>query len=61
MSQSRLTYKIGDIAEAREALDAAASSIRKANANFRRVIDGMLVTEAEYLVWRDNGGAAGSR
>ena len=59
--KSRLTYKAGDIPANREALDNASKAIRKANQHFRYAIDGMLLTHEEYIAWRDNGGAAGSR
>jgi len=56
-----LTYKVGDIPANREALEQAKSAINRANRQFRRVINGVLVTEDEYIAWRDNGGERGSR
>jgi hypothetical protein len=56
-----LTYKVGDIPANREALEKAKSAINDANRHFRRVINGVLVTEAEYIAWRDNGGARGDK
>lgn len=63
MSKSRkpLTFKVGDIPANREALKQARSAINDANRHFRRVINGVLVTEAEYIEWRDNGGELGNR
>jgi len=56
-----LTYKVGDIPANREALERAKSDLNRANRQFRRVIDGVLVSEDEYIAWRDNGGARGSK
>lgn len=59
--QASLTFKVGDIPANREALKQARSAINDANRHFRRVINGVLVTEAEYIEWRDNGGELGNR
>lgn len=56
-----LTYRVGDDPSNREALEKAKSAINDANRHFRRVIDGVLFTEAEYIAWRDNGGARGAK
>jgi hypothetical protein len=56
-----LTHKISDNPSNRDALEQARSAINSANKQFRRVIEGVLVTEEEYLEWRDNGGARGNR
>jgi len=45
--QPPLTYKIGET----ETFKSAIADLRRANKNFRRVIDGVLVTEAEYQDW----------
>ena len=45
--QPPLTYRIGET----ETFKQAIAEIRKSNKNFRRVIDGTLVTEAEYQDW----------
>lgn len=46
-----MTFRIGDHPQAGEALERAKSQLNRANQNFRRVIDGVLVTEDEYLDW----------
>ena len=56
-----LTHKISDNPSNRDALEQARSAINSATKQFRRVIEGVLVTEEEYLEWRDNGGAKGNR
>lgn len=56
-----MTHRIGDNPINAKALEDAKSAINRANRQFRRVIDGVLVTEAEYLQWRDNGGAKGCK
>ena len=56
-----LTYKVGDIPANRKALDEAKSRINRANKHFYRVINGVLVSEDEYIAWRDNGGARGDK
>ena len=56
-----LTHKISDNPSNRDALEQARSAINDANRHFRRVINGTLVTEAEYIEWRDNGGELGNR
>ena len=45
--QPPLTYRIGET----ETFQQAIAELRLANKNFRRVIDGTLVTEAEYQDW----------
>ena len=45
--QPPLTYKIGQT----ETFKLAIAELRRSNKNFRRVIDGVLVTEAEYQDW----------
>lgn len=44
-----LTYKIGET----ETFKKAIADLRRADKNFRRVIDGVLVTESEYQDWLD--------
>lgn len=56
-----LTHRIGDNPKNQAVLDQVLSDLNAANKNFRRVIDGVLVTEAEYQQWRDNGGARESK
>jgi len=56
-----LTHRIGDNPNNRAALEQARSAINAANKQFRRVINGVLVTEDEYIAWRDNGGARSDR
>jgi hypothetical protein len=56
-----MTHRIGDNPINAKALEDAKSAINRANRQFRRVIDGVLVTEDEYIQWRDNGGASGSK
>lgn len=56
-----LTYKVGDIPANRKALEKAKSLINASNPRFFRVINGVLVTEDEYIAWRDNGGARGDK
>ena len=56
-----LTHRIGDNPSNRAALEQARSAINAANKQFRRVINGVLVTEDEYIAWRDNGGARSDR
>ena len=46
-----MTYRISDHPQAGEALERAKSELARANVNFRRVIDGVLVTEPEYQDW----------
>lgn len=60
-SRKSLTYKVGEHPQAGPALEQALSELRKANTAFRRVIDGTLVTEAEYQDWLSRGGAQGNR
>jgi len=56
-----LTWRIGDDPVLSAILEQAKSNIDKAEATFRRSINNVPVTEAEYLEWRDNGGERGSR
>lgn len=56
-----LTHRIGDNPSNRAALEQARSIINSENQRFRRVINGVLVTEDEYIAWRDNGGARSDR
>jgi hypothetical protein len=56
-----LTHRVGDNPSNRAALEQARSNINAANSQFRRVINGVLVTELEYIEWRDNGGARSER
>ena len=60
-----LTHRIGDDPNNRAALEQARSAINAANKQFGRirvrVINGVLVTEDEYIAWRDNGGARSDR
>jgi hypothetical protein len=56
-----LTYKVGDSPANREALEKAKSLINAGNPRFFRAINGVLVTEDEYIAWRENGGARGDK
>jgi hypothetical protein len=60
-SRKPLTHRVGDNPSNRAALEQARSAINAANKQFRRVINGVLVTEDEYIAWRDNGGARSDR
>lgn len=51
MSEDNLTYKLGEHPQAGPVLEKALSDLRRADKNFRRFIDGVLVTEAEYQDW----------